>query len=114
MKPLVNGHPAPGECWEELAEHSITHDDLPQEAMEGDPVSAVNPLFGIPSFRCPACGKVSYLSRRDARRSARVLYPGRRMRTYRHLGRWHLTSQDAQTTAARRDHRPRRRQEAAA
>lgn len=76
-------------------------------------MSAVNPLSGIPSFRCPACGKVSYLSRADARRSARVLYPGRRMRAYRHLGRWHLTSQDAQTVTARRDRRM-RRQEAAA
>lgn len=29
MKPLVNGEPADGECWEELAEHSLTHDNLP-------------------------------------------------------------------------------------
>lgn len=33
MKPLVNGHPAPGECWEEYAEHSLTHDDLPPVTM---------------------------------------------------------------------------------
>lgn len=30
VKPLVDGHPAPGECWDELAEHSLTHDDLPK------------------------------------------------------------------------------------
>jgi hypothetical protein len=29
MAPLVDGEPGPGECWEELAEHSLTHDDLP-------------------------------------------------------------------------------------
>ncbi len=29
MEPLVDGHPGPDECWRELAEHSITHDDLP-------------------------------------------------------------------------------------
>lgn len=28
MLPLVNGEPAEGESWEELAEHSITHDNL--------------------------------------------------------------------------------------
>lgn len=32
MLPLVDGEPAPGESWEELAEHSLTHDDLPAEA----------------------------------------------------------------------------------
>jgi hypothetical protein len=29
MQPLVNGEPGPFECWDELAEHSLTHDDLP-------------------------------------------------------------------------------------
>ena len=28
MQPMVNGQPGPDESWEELAEHSLTHDDL--------------------------------------------------------------------------------------
>lgn len=28
MEPLRNGQPGPHECWDELAEHSLTHDDL--------------------------------------------------------------------------------------
>lgn len=28
MQALVNGSPGSRECWEELAEHSLTHDDL--------------------------------------------------------------------------------------
>jgi hypothetical protein len=31
MQPLVNGLPGPSECWDELAEHSLTHDDLVKE-----------------------------------------------------------------------------------
>jgi hypothetical protein len=30
MEPLVHGLPGPHECWRELAEHSLTHDDLPR------------------------------------------------------------------------------------
>lgn len=29
MQPLINGEPGPDECWRELAEHALTHDDLP-------------------------------------------------------------------------------------
>lgn len=29
MEKLCNGQPGPHECWEELAEHALTHDDLP-------------------------------------------------------------------------------------
>lgn len=28
MEPLVDGQPGLHECWRELAEHSLTHDDL--------------------------------------------------------------------------------------
>jgi hypothetical protein len=28
MRPLINGEPAPDECWEELAEHALTHEDM--------------------------------------------------------------------------------------
>jgi hypothetical protein len=31
MQPLVDGHPGADESWEELAEHSLTHDDLPPD-----------------------------------------------------------------------------------
>jgi hypothetical protein len=30
MEPLKHGHPGKHECWEELAEHAFTHDDLPR------------------------------------------------------------------------------------
>jgi hypothetical protein len=45
---------------------------------------------------CP-CGKRAYTSRAVARRAARVLYPGRKMRVYECPAApwWHLTSQDA-------------------
>lgn len=69
---------------------------------------------GIPVSRCPDCGKVSYPSRSGARRSARFLYPGRRMRTYRCGTMWHLTSQNARTVTAWRDRAVRRRGEVAA
>lgn len=29
MEPLQDGQPGPNETWDELAEHSLTHDDLP-------------------------------------------------------------------------------------
>jgi hypothetical protein len=54
---------------------------------------------------CP-CGKRAYTSRAVARRAARILYPGARMRAYAcraDAGRsgpwWHLTSQDARRVA---------------
>ena len=31
MEALINGEPGPHECWQELAEHSLTHDNLPTE-----------------------------------------------------------------------------------
>lgn len=34
MEPLRNGKPGPNECWDELAEHSITHDDLSSPHMD--------------------------------------------------------------------------------
>ena len=34
MEPLRNGQPGEHECWEELAEHSLTHDDLPGTAYQ--------------------------------------------------------------------------------
>lgn len=64
----------------------------------------------VPAFACPACGKQSYLSRRAARRAARTLYPGRRLRTYPCTGRFHLTSWNARKTANFRDYLLRRSQ----
>lgn len=54
--------------------------------------------FGI----CPECGKHSYTSKQQAKRSARVLYPESRMRVYECGGMWHMTSQDAEATAGQR------------
>jgi hypothetical protein len=53
---------------------------------------------------CP-CGKRAYTSRAVARRAARILYPGVRMRTYecRSGPWWHLTSQNARRVAWWRD-----------
>jgi hypothetical protein len=34
MERLRNGQPGPHECWRELAEHSLTHDDLVIPAAE--------------------------------------------------------------------------------
>jgi len=33
MEALVDGQPGPDECWEELAEHALTHDNLPSAAI---------------------------------------------------------------------------------
>lgn len=33
MEPLRDGQPGEHECWEEYAEHSLTHDDLPPVTM---------------------------------------------------------------------------------
>jgi hypothetical protein len=53
---------------------------------------------------CP-CGKRAYTSRAVARRAARIVYPGRKMRAYecRAAPWWHLTSQDARRVAWWRD-----------
>jgi hypothetical protein len=34
MEKLIDGHPGRHECWEELAEHSLTHDDLPRQLVD--------------------------------------------------------------------------------
>ena len=53
------------------------------------------------SYSCQACGKVCYANRRDARRAARRLYPGKHMRAYR-CGTWfHLTSRLERAKVAR-------------
>lgn len=48
-------------------------------------------------FACPACGKRAYDTRTIARRAARMLYPGYKMRVYQchDTPWWHLTSQTA-------------------
>lgn len=35
MHPLVDGQPGPGDCWEALAERSLTHDNLPVSDLPG-------------------------------------------------------------------------------
>lgn len=51
MQALVNGRPGSRECWEELAEHSITHDDLGSPAVlagrEGTLRAEVDPETGV-------------------------------------------------------------------
>lgn len=51
---------------------------------------------------CGTCGKKLYPSRKAARAVARILYPERRMRVYACGEQFHLTSQDAATTARKR------------
>jgi hypothetical protein len=55
---------------------------------------------------CPdgECGKQAYPSRIAAKRAAVRLYPGQRIRVYKHCEWWHLTSQSAEQTAWWRDH----------
>lgn len=35
MQPLIDGRPGQDECWRELAEHSVEHDDLPARSPDG-------------------------------------------------------------------------------
>jgi hypothetical protein len=49
--------------------------------------------------QCPVCGKVRYLSRREAREAAARAHPGQRMRAYRCGGYWHLTSVTGEAAA---------------
>lgn len=42
-----------------------------------------------PQYTC-SCGKQAYEKRRDAKRAARHLYPGQRMKVYRHDSKWHI------------------------
>jgi hypothetical protein len=56
---------------------------------------------------CPACGKQAYTSKASAKRAARIIYPGTRMRAYncdRDRRWWHLTSQNAARTEQMRDY----------
>jgi len=51
MQPLVNDQPGRDECWEELAEHALTHDDLgsplqPPPAAAGTLRVDVDPVTG--------------------------------------------------------------------
>lgn len=52
---------------------------------------------------CACCGKRGYLTKADARRTARLLYPGQRLRPYRCGEWWHVTSQSAGRVAMWRD-----------
>ena len=58
-----------------------------------------------PIATCSQCGKRAYTSKPSAKKAAQVLYPGQRMRAYSCPGTrwWHLTSQDAATTAEMKD-----------
>jgi hypothetical protein len=40
MQPLIKGQPGQDESWEELAEHSLTHDDMPRAADDAPPAAA--------------------------------------------------------------------------
>ncbi|WND34016.1 hypothetical protein RI578_06770 [Streptomyces sp. BB1-1-1] len=40
--------------------------------------------------RCPDCGKATYLSRRDAKRAARGMFPGVHHRPVQCGDRWHI------------------------
>ena len=59
----------------------------------------------LPIATCADCGKRAYTSKGSAKNSARLLYPGQRMRVYRCGEWWHLTSWDAAWTAAMKDQR---------
>lgn len=56
---------------------------------------------------CPECDKRAYTSKATAKNTARLLYPGVKMRVYKCGPWWHLTSQDAARTEwmRRRDER---------
>lgn len=41
---------------------------------------------------CPLCGKRCYLSRKAAKKAARLLHPGTHMRRYKCGDYWHVTS----------------------
>ena len=52
---------------------------------------------------CPGCGKRAYASKQEAKRGSARIYPGVRMRFYQCGPWWHMTSQDAATTAQYRE-----------
>jgi hypothetical protein len=60
---------------------------------------------GKPIATCGACGKQAYTTKATAKQAATRLHPGTRMRVYQchDTNWWHLTSQDAATTAQHRD-----------
>ena len=45
MQPLINGEPGPDECWEELAEHSLTSSDVPARKRAHEPHVPPEELF---------------------------------------------------------------------
>jgi hypothetical protein len=56
--------------------------------------TAIREFNGPPRYlnvgKCAACGKASYLSRRDAKRAAKGMFPGRHHRPAKCGERWHL------------------------
>lgn len=60
---------------------------------------------------CPDCGKQCYKSREQARRAARVIFPGRQTREYPCGEWWHVTTQSAARTTAWKDYRLQQEQE---
>jgi hypothetical protein len=59
------------------------------------PGGGVHPVVNaarLNTGRCPQCGKNRYPSRAAARKAARILSPGRRLRVYQCGEYWHLTS----------------------
>jgi hypothetical protein len=61
------------------------------------------PAQKFPLLTCPVCGKKAYETRRVAERDARRIFPGATMRVYVCGQLWHLTSESAKETAARKD-----------
>jgi ribosomal protein L37E len=63
---------------------------------------------GVVSWKCRACGKVSYHSRKDAKTFARTNFQDRRMRYYQCRlddpgSAWHITSYGTTKTTAYRE-----------
>ncbi|MGW0574796.1 hypothetical protein ACWD25_02270 [Streptomyces sp. NPDC002920] len=56
--------------------------------------TAIRDFNGPPRFlmvgRCPRCGKACYLSRRDAKRAAKGMFPGVRHRPVQCGDSWHI------------------------
>ncbi|HUY50826.1 MAG TPA: hypothetical protein VMV92_34820 [Streptosporangiaceae bacterium] len=61
------------------------------------PGGGINPVVNSARLRhgrCPECGKCRYPRRADARKAARIVSPGRRLRVYPCGDYWHLVSRD--------------------
>lgn len=54
---------------------------------------------------CPLCGKQCYASKGSAKRAAKILYPGRKMRPHKCGDYWHFTSMSARRVTVLRDWR---------